>query len=180
MLHPLQDLLPSNKSAIVVNDYNSIEDIARYINYLDSDDEEYDRYFNWKKTGITNKYLLQLLAARDWDFEPDAKGIDFFEGFECFVCRRVHENIRRKKAGKDPLRFQATLNHYGCPPPVKVDDKGQRTLESDIFMESFTKHKYLAKALRYHLDKNLQVDRDIIQKTADKIPKAQGSLQHKK
>lgn len=165
-----------------MNDYNSVEDIARYINYLDSNDEEYDQYFNWKKTGITNDYLLQLLAARDWgiDYGPDAKSIDFFEGFECFVCRRVHENIKREKDGKDPLRFQAALNHYGCPAPVKVDDKGQRTLESDIFMESFIKHKYLAKALRYHLDKNLQVDRDIIQKTADKISKTQGNLQYKK
>lgn len=178
LLPPLQDLLPSNKSAIVVNDYDSVEDIARYINDLDSNDEEYDQYFNWKTTGITNDYLLQLLATRDWeiDYGPDVKGKDFFEGFECFVCRRVHENIRREKDGKDPLRFQAALNHYGCPAPVKVNDKGQRTLENDIFMESFTKHKYLAKALQYHLDKNLLVDEESIQQTADKISKNTGKL----
>lgn len=56
-----------------MDDYDSVEDIARYINYLDSNDEEYDQYFNWKKTGITNDYLLKLLAARDWevDYGPD-------------------------------------------------------------------------------------------------------------
>ena len=95
--------------------------------------------------------------------------MNFFEGFECFVCKRVHENLKRLKTGQEELKFHARLEHYGCPPPVKVDDKGQRTLESDIFMDMFTKQKYIAKALRYHIDRNLHVDGEQIEKIADEM-----------
>lgn len=51
--------------------------------------------------------MLKFLVIRDWeiDYGFDVKGKDFFEGFECFVCWRVYENIRREKDGKDLLRF---------------------------------------------------------------------------
>lgn len=168
----MQDLLPSNRSAIIVDDYESVEDIADYIKYLHSHDEEYEKYFEWKKSGISNQYLLKLLKQRDWEFDyytDDYTGMNFFEGFECFVCKRVHENLKRLKTGQEELKFHARLEHYGCPPPVKVDDKGQRTLESDIFMDMFTKQKYIAKALRYHIDRNLPVDGEQIEKIADEM-----------
>ncbi|XP_061166159.1 alpha-(1,3)-fucosyltransferase 10-like [Saccostrea echinata] len=167
----VKDLLPSNRSAIIVDDYESVEDLAKYLKYLDKNDEEYEQYFEWKKSGISNGYLLSLLRDREWvyDYSDNIEGINFFEGFECLICRRVHENLKREKTGQEKLEFRAKLEHYGCPAPVNVDDRGQRTLPSYLLTETFTSMKYIAKALRYHLERNLIVKGDSILRTAEHI-----------
>ena len=37
------------KSYIDVNDFNSVEELAKYLKYLDQNDEEYLSYFKWRK-----------------------------------------------------------------------------------------------------------------------------------
>jgi hypothetical protein len=167
-----QDLVPSNKSAIIVDDFDSVEDLARYLKHLDQNDEEYEKYLEWKKTGISNQYLLKLLNEREWvsDFYwGDPERMDFFEGFERFICRRIHENLRREKEGKVKLKFQANVEHYGCPAPVMVDDRGRRTLESDTLNISYNTNKYIAKALRHHIDQNLKIDRQSVLRTVEQM-----------
>lgn len=167
----VQDLLPANKSAIIVDDFDSIEDLAKYLKFLDENDEEYDKYFEWKKSGITNKLLLSLLKDREWainDYMTN-DAINFIEGFECFVCKRIHENIQREKEGKKKLKYQATIDHYGCPAPSKFDDNGKHTLLNDDWSFEYNHSKYFAKALRLHLDTNKTIDRSSIGSTANRL-----------
>ncbi|XP_062607932.1 alpha-(1,3)-fucosyltransferase 10-like [Saccostrea cucullata] len=167
----VKDFFPSNKSAIVVDDYESVEDLAKYLKYLDNNDDEYQQYLDWKKSGISNGYLLSVLREREWiyDYSGNSDGITFFEGFECLVCRRVHENLKRERTGQEKLEFRASRDHYGCPAPVSVDDRGQRTQPSFLLTETFTNMKFIAKALRYHIETNITVDMDSILKTAERI-----------
>nr|XP_022313367.1 alpha-(1,3)-fucosyltransferase 10-like [Crassostrea virginica] len=167
----VKDLLPANKSAIIVDDFDSIEDLAKYLKFLDENDEEYDKYFEWKKSGITNKLLLSLLKDREWainDYMTN-DAINFIEGFECFVCKRIHENIQREKEGKKKLKYQATIDHYGCPAPSKFDDNGKHTLINDDWSFEYNHSKYFAKALRLHLDTNKTIDRSSIGSTANRL-----------
>lgn len=156
-----------------MDDYDRVEDLAQYLKHLDQNDEEYEKYFEWKETGISNQYLLKLLKEREWVsdyfYSSDPEAINFYEGFERFVCRRIHENIRREKEGKAKLKFQANVEHYGCPEPVMVDDNGRRTLQSDTLTESYTMNKYIAKVLRHHIDLNLTVDRHSILRAVEQI-----------
>lgn len=173
----IKDLLPSNKSAIIVDDFDSIEELANYLKFLDENDEEYDKYFEWKKSGITNKLLLSLLKDREWSINDyvSNNAINFIDGFECFVCKRIHENIQREKEGKEKLKFQATIDHYGCPAPAKFDDKGKRTLYNDDWDYEYNHSKYYAKALRHHLDSNKTVERSSVAATANRL-RAAGDL----
>ncbi|XP_062607946.1 alpha-(1,3)-fucosyltransferase 10-like [Saccostrea cucullata] len=173
----IKDLLPSNKSAIIVDDFDSIEDLAKYLKFLDENDEEYDKYMEWKKTGIKNQYLLKILKEREWAINDYTSNdaINFIDGFECFVCKRIHENIQREKKGKEKLKFQATVDHYGCPAPSKFDDNGKRTLKNDDWGYEYLNSKYYAKALRFHLDMNKTIDRSSIASTANRF-RAAGDL----
>lgn len=92
-----------------------------------------------------------------------------------FVCKRIHENIQREKEGKKKLKFQATIDHYGCPAPAKFDDKGKRTLYNDDWDYEYNHSKYYAKALRHHLDSNKTVDRGSVASTANRF-RAAGDL----
>lgn len=172
-----QDLLPSNKSAIIVDDFDSVEDLAKYLKFLDENDEEYDKYFEWKKTGITNQHLLNILKEREWSINDynSNNAINFIDGFECFVCKRIHENIQREKKGEKKLKFQATVDHYGCPAPSKFDENGKRTLKNDDWDYEYLHSKYYAKALRYHLEMNKNIDRNSIASTANRF-RAAGDL----
>ena len=110
----------------------------------------------WKKNGVTNKYLKALLRDREWSVDsPDNlyhTSPNFIEGFECFVCRRIHDNIKQNGA----LKYQATVDHYGCPKPVKFDDSGRpdpnKSVEYDFEWNYYQK---VATALRYFTDKNV-------------------------
>lgn len=152
----VQDFLPAQKSAVLINEFKTAEDLAKHLLFLNSNDAEYEQYLRWKKTGVTNSFLKKVMKEREWeapiDGLPSDGGINFIEGFECFVCKRTHENLRRLKEGRPPKVFQASLEHYGCPMPFRFNALGQRVDSSDWAHEWHEKQR-VAKALRYYLDR---------------------------
>ncbi|GAM21321.1 hypothetical protein SAMD00019534_044960, partial [Acytostelium subglobosum LB1] len=75
---------PNNHSVIFAHDYSSPEELAKYLKYLDNNDEEYEKYLTWKKTGPT----------KDWTAMVDIARI----GAECRVCYRMAD-LHRKEVG---------------------------------------------------------------------------------
>lgn len=92
----IADWLPSNKSAVLVTGFAHPKDLARYIKALDSDDREYEAYLAWKtKDGISNQHLLVAIKDRTWGVQDIMKD-NYIDAFECMVCNKVWENIRRQ------------------------------------------------------------------------------------
>ena len=65
-------------SYIIALDYDSVEDLANYLLYLDKNDDEYLKYFEWKK-----QYEVQFLHVEDQ---------------VCVVCRAASNYLKRGKA----------------------------------------------------------------------------------
>jgi alpha-1,3-fucosyltransferase 10 len=121
----LQDYLPSKKSAVLVNDFDDVKDLAELIQYLDKNDTAYEEYLHFKeRNGITNTFLTNELNNREWSKYDDLKRPywSFFSGFECYICERIHENIDAINSGKRIHTKIAKLEHYGCPPPKRFNN----------------------------------------------------------
>ncbi|XP_022244502.1 alpha-(1,3)-fucosyltransferase 11-like [Limulus polyphemus] len=121
--HKVKDWIPSDPSVIVVDDFESPAELAKFIQYLDENDEEYSRYLKFKSSeGVTNKLLLEVLFHRPWGVNDPDK-IDFIEGFECFVCDKVLEHLHFEKKKINNNTTEALLpkmgskDHMGCPQP---------------------------------------------------------------
>lgn len=118
----VRDWLPNNQSAILVNDFASPKQLAQFLKELDADDAKYERYLGIKlgPHGITNKRLLDSLAARTWSpHNPDMN--NFVDGFECFVCDKIYESLLKKANGQRVQKRTATKEHYGCPEPKVIE-----------------------------------------------------------
>ncbi|OWF36238.1 Alpha-(1,3)-fucosyltransferase 10 [Mizuhopecten yessoensis] len=155
----VKEFLPSNHSAIIVEEFESVKKLAEYIKFLNENDHEYEKYLSWKKTGIQNKYLIELMKNREWgvDGSQGTKYHNFIDGFECFVCQRIHENEILMKQGKKPRTYLSSHNHYGCPGPTAYNSEGVRNGPEggNSWDYEFENSRYTAAALRYHIDKGV-------------------------
>ena len=108
----IKDWLPDEHSVILADDFASPKELADYLKYLDQNDEEYEKYFNYKK-GVTNKRLVNHMSKREW-FINDNTGmkLNYIEGFECNVCDRVHERKQKEARGLPLAKEIANRTHY--------------------------------------------------------------------
>ena len=63
--HPTDyKLVAPENSYIHIEDFESPKELAEYLLYLDSNDDEYNKYFEWKGTGeiISLSYLCRVCA----------------------------------------------------------------------------------------------------------------------
>ncbi|XP_076459282.1 GDP-fucose protein O-fucosyltransferase 4-like [Babylonia areolata] len=119
----VQDWMPNNHSVILVDDFKSPKELADFIKYLDENDDEYEKYLEFKKTAVTNTYLTNHLLTREW-----SEGMkDFFRGFECHLCKQLSDRMEREKLHAEdasvpllPPRW-ANISHLGCPAPERLD-----------------------------------------------------------
>ena len=112
----VKDWLPSNKSAIIVDNFDSPKDLADYLKFLAENDEEYNKYLQWKETGVTNKRLLDSVKKRPWGNE---QGDTFASDFECFVCDYIHNSA--KHTGHSEVQTKRSVtprvadrSHFNC------------------------------------------------------------------
>lgn len=112
----IREWLPNNTSVILVDDFKSPKDLADYLNYLASNENEYNKYLSFKRNGITNDKLLKRLRTREWGVNDFSK-MSFVTGFECFICDRIHKSRKVLRENGTKLQFVANMNHYGCPKP---------------------------------------------------------------
>ncbi|XP_028407421.1 alpha-(1,3)-fucosyltransferase 10-like isoform X2 [Dendronephthya gigantea] len=143
------DWMPNNHSVILVDDFSSPQELAEYIKKLDNDDAAYMKYLDFKqKGGVTNTRLLKHMKERKWNMVSGES--DFLAAFECLVCDRLHENLKRQKSGLPMARHVADQNHFGCPRPVQFKYplvKGVEQPERDIWKREFDDYRSVAKAL---------------------------------
>ncbi|XP_060093060.1 alpha-(1,3)-fucosyltransferase 10 [Heteronotia binoei] len=151
------DWLPNNKSAILVAGFPHPRELALKIKALDTDDKEYEAYLEWKLKGhISNEQLLTAMRERTWGVQDITKD-NYIDAFECMVCTKVWENIRREAKGMLPRRWNAEANHLSCPRPevfVFSSSNTHRTALQDMWIPSFEQSKREARALRQLVERN--------------------------
>lgn len=145
----LQDWLPNNKSAVLVQDFASPRALAEYLNYLNTHDEEYNSYLSHKvKSELTNFRLIQTMEERQWDINWTTDKDDFIEAFSCFVCN---------KAINSSVVNIASNEHYYCPMPLSILSNLPNS--SNFWLD-----------LWFHGRCEAEVTRQLIDSGVDKIP----------
>ncbi|ESP01433.1 hypothetical protein LOTGIDRAFT_83439, partial [Lottia gigantea] len=83
----IKDLLPDKMSAILITDFNTVADIGLKLRKLDTNDDEYQKYLDYKENGISNPKLLEFLKMREWG--SGTKHWSLFGAFTCFLCNQL-------------------------------------------------------------------------------------------
>lgn len=128
----IKDWAPTNHSIIVAEDFVSPKELAEYLHFLDSNDQEYEKYLEFKKSGVKNPLLLQFVGKREWVVDYIEPGINFIDGFECFVCDSVYKRARLVSAGENPQPLVANHDHYNCPMPEPALKHGDESVREQL------------------------------------------------
>ena len=127
----VSDWAPNEHSIILVDDFSSPKELAEYLLYLDQHDEEYEKYLEFKKTGVTNQRLLEHMKEREWKID-DHGSLNFIEGFECYVCDQVHKMKAQEREGLPVKSVVANTSHYKCNfPEPSIDITKFRSLRQE-------------------------------------------------
>lgn len=151
-----KDWMPNEKSAIFVNDFKHPKDLANFVKYLNSNDDEYAQYMRYKDPKhITNEFLLKMVEERPWRVLGEWDKVNFghrmYANFECHVCDRVIERQEALRAHKlapeknvPPPPRMAKRDHLECPEPTVSLATKERVNKSVNYWEGF----YEARALK--------------------------------
>ena len=67
-------MFPAEKTAIEITNFKNPQELAKFINELNNNDTEYEKYLKFKKKGgVKNKILLDLMDKRKWGINNDRK-----------------------------------------------------------------------------------------------------------
>ncbi|KAM9196999.1 GDP-fucose protein O-fucosyltransferase 4 [Dugong dugon] len=138
----VRDWMPNNHSIILINDFESPQKLAEFIDFLDKNDEEYMKYLAYKQPGgITNQFLLDSLRHREWGVN-DPLLPNYLNGFECFVCDHELARLDAEKAhaaspGDIPVLKPhiAQPSHMNCPIPTPGFGNVEEIPENDSWKE---------------------------------------------
>eukprot|EP01113_Clastostelium_recurvatum_P021482 TRINITY_DN2545_c0_g1_i2.p1 TRINITY_DN2545_c0_g1~~TRINITY_DN2545_c0_g1_i2.p1 ORF type:complete len:678 (+),score=136.13 TRINITY_DN2545_c0_g1_i2:131-2164(+) len=96
---PTIDLwLPGPHSVINARDYKSPKELADYLRYLSENDDEYYKYFEWKKNGLSKSFQRLLDNC--------------FIGAECRLCKQM-SRLRKADGGYTRPKFLPEHGQYG-------------------------------------------------------------------
>ncbi|XP_023060713.1 alpha-(1,3)-fucosyltransferase 11 isoform X1 [Piliocolobus tephrosceles] len=138
----VRDWMPNNHSVILIDDFESPQKLAEFIDFLDKNDEEYMKYLAYKQPGgITNQFLLDSLKHREWGVN-DPLLPNYLNGFECFVCDHELARLDAEKAhaaspGDSPVLEPhiAQPSHMDCPMPTPGFGNVEEIPENDSWKE---------------------------------------------
>ena len=88
------------------------------------------------------------MESREW-FVDDYEKLNFIDGFECIVCKRIHKNIERESKDLEPIKRQADSSHYGCPRPQRFSDYPRGSLakvDNTWWIDLYEEAQYQSKA----------------------------------
>ena len=117
----VKDWAPDKKYSIInADEFSNPKDLAAYLKHLDEHDDEYEKYLEFKRTGVTNDMLLRRLREREWVVGHEGQpimGTNFVDGFQCFVCDEIHRRKRLIESGHRPPQIIANRHHFDCQEP---------------------------------------------------------------
>lgn len=122
---------------------------------------------------MTNRRLRQAIENRPFhindEHDYDPSHLNFVEAFECYVCKKVHDNLDKELDGDPVTRRWANKSHYGCPKRKKFDQYGKYVAEADwrdYWSSEWERQLKIAKVLRECVKRNLYSCRDYILKNS--------------
>ena len=154
-----KDWMPNERSGIFVNDFKHPRELAEFIKYLNSNDDEYEKYLAYKDPKhITNEFLHKALKERPWRILGEWDKVNFghrmYAGFECHVCDRIIERQEALRAHHlDPSKnlppppHTANKEHLACPEPTVSIATDERVNKSVNFWEGLYEARALKKML---------------------------------
>lgn len=112
----LASLLPHPKAVILVSDFQSLPALVQYLKKLDANDDLYRKHLSTAKRGKLSKELEELFSRRTYGLtgSPLQEPVD---GFECFSCDQVYEQLLAKAYSKPVIRRVANESHFSCHEP---------------------------------------------------------------
>lgn len=174
----VREYLPSNKSAIIMEDFSDVEDLADFLRLLDSRDDLYKEYLEYKRQPIQNDNLRQILESRNWAPSSCLKDKlggkhnknnvvyeSIFSGYECYLCEKAHAYLKSNKK----TRFQVHDGAYGCPSPRKFDSNGRYSVHSDTWSSEWRYGKFEAEAMIRIYKSNLKTTKKEFHKLVKRI-----------
>uniref|UniRef100_H0V0S8 GDP-fucose protein O-fucosyltransferase n=2 Tax=Cavia porcellus TaxID=10141 RepID=H0V0S8_CAVPO len=161
----VRDWMPNNHSIILIDDFDSPQKLAEFIDFLDKNDEEYMKYLAYKQPGgITNQFLLDSLKQREWGVN-DPLLPNYLNGFECFVCdhelaRLDAEKVHAASFGDIPVPEPhiAQSSHMDCPVPTpgygKVTEIPENDSWKEMWLQDYWQGLYQGEALTAMIHNN--------------------------
>lgn len=122
----VRDWAPTEHSIILADDFESPKELAKFLLELDRDDDKYDEYLEFKRTGIKNQRLLEAYNHREWTIDDDGK--NFIDGFQCHICDELH----KRRHQSNPGSLIANKDHCMCPVPEPILSDTGNTLEEQL------------------------------------------------
>eukprot|EP01116_Phalansterium_solitarium_P000914 TRINITY_DN1075_c0_g1_i1.p1 TRINITY_DN1075_c0_g1~~TRINITY_DN1075_c0_g1_i1.p1 ORF type:complete len:607 (+),score=221.61 TRINITY_DN1075_c0_g1_i1:865-2685(+) len=160
-VHP--DWTPGEKSIIQTDNFKGPQDLAKHLQFLLDNDEEYYKYFDWKKRGLS------------WQFQQRYADCEFY-GAECRLCKYIlgrrlqlqHtqlEELERRKATDHKLlalEFNGD-NYVEIPSSWQFDLKDQFTFGAWVRPSRWASGTLLSRGTLYrwglkHIWKRLYVE----------------------
>ncbi|XP_066303406.1 alpha-(1,3)-fucosyltransferase 11-like isoform X2 [Branchiostoma lanceolatum] len=137
-----KDWTPNDHSIILKDDFASPKELADYINFLDQNDDEYQKFLEYRQpNGITNRLLVEEMERRPWG-PGSMEEPNFINGFECHVCDRIVERLQAERLHEDnpwgntllPPRM-GQYSHMGCPQPTRAVDNEDTSAPGKEWLE---------------------------------------------
>ncbi|XP_035668626.1 alpha-(1,3)-fucosyltransferase 10-like [Branchiostoma floridae] len=169
----IREWLPSNKSAILVSDFSGPKELAEFLNKLNNDDVEYEKYLDHKFANVKNEKLIRHMKMREWGVN-DYTRIGFIDGFECFMCNRIHRDMENLR-----VRHVATKNHYGCPRPKLLHDlENHDHGKLDMWQQMYDRAGFGAKTLHHYVLSGRNMTEAEYLSHLDKLQRQHGGNRH--
>ncbi|KAN0040538.1 hypothetical protein ACTA71_008875 [Dictyostelium dimigraforme] len=92
-------------SFIYTGDFNSVKDLTNYLKYLDNNNEEYLKYFNWR---FNQSIIEKWRSVNDYPFRPNSRN---------WVCPLFHHYQKWKNGKIHSQTLHSTPYNDLCLPP---------------------------------------------------------------
>lgn len=163
----LQQWLPNQDSAVLIEQFQSPKQLADHILLLNNNDELYNRMLNHKiHQNVSNTFLKSQLEERKYEMNS------IVEDFECFVCQHSVDEMQGKIANAAKKAAENMCSEQLLYPKMRANSKKQR------FWQNFVQQgKCEANVLNEFVKRNETFTRQMFnQKILDKFNKQECKL----
>lgn len=149
----IEEWTPGEHSVIKVSDFKGPKDLAAYLKHLDQNDDEYYKYFDWKKKGVSPSFeKLWNNCAYFADCRMAQKIIDENGYWKRFGRLRYTELMNTGRSDCWSLSFDGVNDYVEIPHSLSLDFEYEYTLVAWTKHELFTDGRIISKETGGRLD----------------------------